>query len=200
MRPAWRTISRLGLPLLLTALAGCGGATATAPRTSTPSNPARASSGAASFIGQATNAEILIQWTRSGNDVSGSLQEVIRKAPGSRQVESPGRAFTGTISGNGLTLTLNGGLGSASAIVGTLGGNGFELTLPGEAHRLVTVSFVPGTVADFNHAVLEIEGKAEQGPSDTTDEHNKVHVGPNTPSDREVREELRRMRDAEANR
>ena len=172
--------------------AGCGSTTTATTTATTASTLASAPSGEASFVGQATNAEILIQWTRSGNDLSGLLQEAIRKAPGSTEVESPGRAFTGTMSGNGLTSTLNEGLGSTSALVGTLRGSGFTMTLPGEDHRLVTVAFVPGTVADYNHAVLEIEGMAEQGPSSAAGE--KVPVGPN---DREVREELRRLQEAE---
>lgn len=149
------------------ALAGCGSSTGTAARTTsttahtTSTHPIPA--GSASYVGQATNAEILIQWTRDGNSLSGSLQEARRKETGSNEVVSSAAAFTGTVAGNGLTLTLPEGLGTTKALVGTMSGNGFTMTFPAEGHELLSLNFVPGTVADYNHAVNEIEGKAEQG-------------------------------------
>ena len=129
-------------------LAGCG-------------SSSLANSGAASYVGQASNAEVFIQWTRAGDSVSGSLQEALRKESGG--VVSSSRAFTGTIDGNGLTLTLNEGLGSTKALVGQMSAGGFSMTFPGAEQRLITITFVPGQVADYNHTVSELEGRGEQG-------------------------------------
>jgi hypothetical protein len=177
-------------------LAGCGGSTATTTSTSAPESTATTSipAGSASYVGQATNAEILVQWTRAGNALSGSLQEALRKEPGSDEVVSSSRAFTGTVAGNGLTLTLPEGLGTTKALVGTVSGNGFTMTFPAEGHELLSLTFVPGTVADYNHAVKEIEGKAEHGGEAST---TTGQAGSEAPSDKEVRTELEQMRKAE---
>jgi ribosomal protein L14 len=45
---------------------GCGGSS-------------QVSSSVGSYIGHASNAAVFIQWTRSGNSLSGSLQEAITK-------------------------------------------------------------------------------------------------------------------------
>jgi len=139
-------------------LVGCGsdegnGAITTITRSTT--------NGAFSYVGQATNAEVFIQWTRAGNGLTGSLHEVIRGESGGSGLESFSRAFTGTIDGDGITLTLAEGLASTSALVGMTNAYGFELTLPGAHHLLVPIKFFPGHVADYNHAVRELEGRAE---------------------------------------
>src|SRR5271166_3306548 len=60
------------------------------PGSSTPTSTAKGAeetNGPASFIGHASNAVMFIQWTRSGQSVTGSLQEAIKKA-GSLGLES----------------------------------------------------------------------------------------------------------------
>jgi hypothetical protein len=150
------------------ALVGCGGSTRST------GTSAASPSGAAAYVGQATNAEVFIQWTRAGNGLSGSLQEAVRAEGGGSGVESSSRAFTGTIDGDGLTLTLNEGLGSTKALVGKMTANGFTMTFPSVGHRLVTITFVPGQVSDYNHAVSELEGSAEQEPSSTGPEESST--------------------------
>lgn len=54
--------------IMMLLLGGCGGSSA-------------AKSSAGSFLGAASNAVILIQWTRSGNAVSGSLQQTLLAVP-----------------------------------------------------------------------------------------------------------------------
>jgi hypothetical protein len=176
--PPGGVLRRSAVPSIVGALlvlAGCGGSStstgaASAPSTAPSPPPAAGSvpSGAASYVGQASNAEVFIQWTRSGDTLTGSLQEALRKERGSNEVESSSTAFTGAIAGNGLTLTLNQGLGTTKALVGELHGQGFTMTFPGIEHALSSIAFVPGTVADYNHAVLEIEGRAEQGGESAT--------------------------------
>jgi hypothetical protein len=79
----------------------------------------------------------------------GIAARALRKEAGSNEVESSSTAFTGTISGNGLTLTLNQGLGSTNARVGQLRGDGFTMTFPAQEHALTKITFVPGTVSDY---------------------------------------------------
>ncbi len=136
------------------ALAGCGS-----------SGGSASSTGEASFIGRASNATVFIQWTRTGNSLSGSLQEAIVKEGDSisskdeSEVESSSRAFSGTIDGDGLTLTLNEGLGSTKALVGKMGGAGFTMTFPGVLHALTTIRFEAGSVSTYNAAVTALEAQ-----------------------------------------
>ena len=70
--------------------------------------------GPASFIGHASNAVNVIEWTRSGQNVSGSLREVLLKAPAGPGFSTPDdHAFTGVIDGKGITLNIQGGESTA---------------------------------------------------------------------------------------
>jgi hypothetical protein len=101
---------------------------------------------------------VFIQWTRTGNALSGSLQQATAKEGGNSGVDSASSAFTGTVSGGGLTLTLNEGLGVTKALAGRLTSGGFTLTFPALGHRLTVIRFVPAQVSDYNAAVRELEG------------------------------------------
>jgi hypothetical protein len=129
-------------------------------------------SGAASFVGRASNAVVYIQWTRTGNTLSGSLQEAHLKERTGSGVESASGAFTGTVSAGGLTLTLNEALGSTKALAGRLTSGGFRLTFPALGHRLTVIRFAPGQVSDYNAAVRQLEGtstSASETPSSNTE-------------------------------
>jgi hypothetical protein len=97
---------------------------------------------------------VLIQWTRTGNTLSGSLQEaILKQAEGSES----SRAFRGTVSGRRLTLALNEGLGSTKSLVGQLTAGGFTLTFPGVGNRPTVIRFAPGEGAVFAAAVRKLE-------------------------------------------
>jgi hypothetical protein len=141
-------------------LVGCGGS-------------GQVSSSVGSYIGHASNAAVFIQWTRSGDSLSGSLQEAITKEGEGGGVESSSRAFAGTINGKGLTLTLHEALNSTSALVGRLSGTGFTMTWPGTQHGLISITFAPGEVAGYDAAVHALENgtgpaAAEESSSSTT--------------------------------
>jgi hypothetical protein len=116
---------------------------------------AEETNGPASFIGHASNAVMFIQWTRSGQNVTGSLREAIKKT-GSLGLESTDKSFTGVIDGKGLTLTLQAALGESSSLVGEVKEPGFTLTLPGRGSSLITVSFEPGEVSGYNEATKQL--------------------------------------------
>jgi hypothetical protein len=125
---------------------------------STPTSTAKGAeeeNGPASFIGHASNAVMFIQWTRSGNSVTGSLREATAKAD-ALSLESTDRAFTGTVAGNGITLNLSGALGESTAYVGEVEENGFKLTVPGQGSSLITIAFEPGEVSGYDAATKEL--------------------------------------------
>jgi hypothetical protein len=111
--------------------------------------------GPASFIGRASNAVMFIQWTRSGGSVTGSLREAISKRE-SLSLESADRAFTGVITGKGITLNLSGALGESTAFVGEVKEDGFTLTVPGQGSNLITINFEPGEVSGYDEATKQL--------------------------------------------
>src|SRR5450631_3825914 len=63
-------------------------------------NGTEETNGPASFVGHATNAVLFVQWTRSGQSVTGSLREAITKKPAGSGLTSTDKAFTGVIDGS----------------------------------------------------------------------------------------------------
>jgi hypothetical protein len=74
---------------------GAGGSTGQ----SSGSSGGGSTSTSGSFVGTASNAAIFVQWTRSGGQLTGELQQALLDGSGSsEQVSSQSEAFTGTIS------------------------------------------------------------------------------------------------------
>jgi hypothetical protein len=115
---------------------------------------AEETNGPGSFIGHASNAVMFIQWTRSGQNVTGSLREVLTKEPAGSGVTSSGHAFTGVVQGSGLTLDIQGL--EDTAYVGEVKGNAFDLSVPGKSKQLITIEFEPGNVPAFNEATKQL--------------------------------------------
>jgi hypothetical protein len=119
-----------------------------------PAKGAEETNGPGSFIGHASNAVVFIQWTRSGENVTGSLREVLTKQPAGSGLTNSGHAFTGVIHGSGLTLDIQGL--EATAYVGETKGNAFNLSVPGTTNSLITIEFEPGNVEAFNEATKQL--------------------------------------------
>jgi len=99
---------------------------------------------------------MFIQWTKTGSAVSGSVEQATLTQPGSPP-SAQSSSVTGTLNGNGLTLTVNPPLDGATSLVGTVIGGGFNLTVPGAANgSLITVSFGPAQVTDYDQAVSDL--------------------------------------------
>jgi len=141
--------------------------------------------GPASFIGHASNAVVFIQWTRSGGSVTGSLREAISKR-GSLSLESADRAFTGVITGKGITLNLNSALGESTAYVGEVKEDGFTLTVPGQGSNLITINFEPGEVSGYDASTKQLLLAKYPSPCTLYVVGNEVRVsftGPNSAED-----------------
>ena len=70
------------------------------------------SSGQGSFVGAASNAALLVQWTRNGSQLTGELQQALLQGGGSSGQESVSNqsiAFTGTVSGSSVTFVVEPG-------------------------------------------------------------------------------------------
>jgi hypothetical protein len=132
-------------------LAGCGG------------------DGSRSFVVGDGDEVLIVEWTRVGDDVSGSLTSAELKVPendtlfgkapiegeAQRKIQQDSNAFTGTISGDSVRLQFgSGGLGTA--VNGQLDGNDLKLVIAQE-QGTKKVRFERATRADFDRMVAELQ-------------------------------------------
>ncbi len=166
----------LALGLAATCVAGCGSTAASAGTSSTPAGPtgtgatpAGSTGTSGSFVGWSSNAAILVQWTRSGSQLTGELQQALLTGSGtSEQVSNQSMAFTGTISGSSVTLSLNQGLGSVTNLTGTLSGQDFDMGYPGQDGTVITIPMTPGGAPQFNADLSTLQGDAGQAQTEAS--------------------------------
>ena len=126
------------------------------------------SSGSGSFVGTASNAAVLVQWTRDGSQLTRELQQATLQdnsqsdSANPESVSNDSVAFTGTVSGSGVTLSLNQGLGSVNNLTGTLNGGELDLNFPGQNGGITTVALHSGNASAFNQAVASLQNQASQ--------------------------------------
>jgi hypothetical protein len=163
--------------LAAAAISGCS--SGTRPSTAT------SNSGSGTFLAEQQNAVLLIQWTRSGSSLSGTIDETLLVGATGGGVTAQSSSLTGTVAGNGLTLQLNPGLGSVTSLVGQTHRAGFSVTFPGQSNNLVTVNFVPSTVAAYNAAATSLDDAEYSSPCSLYVSGHDVHVqfnGPDAPT------------------
>jgi hypothetical protein len=140
--------------LLVLLVAGCG-----------------SGSGSGSFVGEASNAAILIQWTQNGSKLSGSMQEALLQGTGTQeQASSQSQAFTGTLNGSSVTLSLNQGLGSVSNLTGTLRGADLDLDLPAQGGGVTTVEMASGGPSRFDADLSKLKREATRADDQAAQE------------------------------
>ncbi len=124
-------------------VAGCGGG----------------SNGPATFVARDAQGAALIQWTRTGSDLKGSLSLAYRDASDPLNFQRSTIAFTGVVQGSSVTLTLDQGLGSTTNWNGTLGGKSLKLTYTRDDGTAAELDLVTGTVADYNGGVAAVRAQ-----------------------------------------
>jgi hypothetical protein len=144
----------LGVAACGSSVGGSGGGSAV---------PAGSTDNSGSFVGTASNAAIFVQWTRNGSQLTGDLQQALIQGSGSQeQVSSQSAAFTGTISGSSVTLSLNQGLGDLTNLTGTLNGSDLDLGYPGQNGNVITIPMQPGGAAAYNSDLSRLQSQAGQ--------------------------------------
>lgn len=103
----------------------------------------------------AGNGVAFLQGTRTGDAISGSITQVLVIDPASHLPQNEAIDFTGTMSGDSVTLTLVGGqtFGRSSYLTGHYRNGQLTLTYPAADGTIATIVFLPGTVSDYNAAV-----------------------------------------------
>ena len=124
----------------------------------------KASPGAAStvrgLVATPTRQVFFLQWTVSGSNVAGALEEAALSADGAALV-TESSAVAGTISGTSVTLHTK-ILSSSGAVSGTLQGSDLLLAIPQTNGSLATVRFSPGTAVEYNLAVAPLRASAQR--------------------------------------
>lgn len=100
---------------------------------------------------------------RTGNDLSGSLDEATTRRPAGSGVSNNDQSFSGATEGNGLSLQAQNG----TWLLGQFNReNKFTLSLPGNEGGLISVSFSPAHVRQYNHAVENQDLSEYSSPCD----------------------------------
>jgi predicted small lipoprotein YifL len=122
--------------------------------------------GPASFVGKASNSVVYVSWTRSGDSLSGQLTQARRPDQTDGTVDTSRASFDGTVDGSAVSLQINQGFGSVSTLTGKLDGDDLALDFPGADGGIVTIRLRDGDSGDFNAALADLRGQAEQDKAD----------------------------------
>jgi hypothetical protein len=113
----------------------------------------------------ASNAALFVQWTRSGNQLTGDLQQARidsgSDSSGTESVANQSVSFTGTVNGSSVTLALSQGLGATQNLTGTLAGSTLDLNYPAQDGGITTIQMASGTAADFNRDLANLQGQVQ---------------------------------------
>jgi hypothetical protein len=127
--------------------------------------------GRAAFLSSDDTSAIFVQWTRTGNDVSGTLStaevtqpqvrtELFSTAPAPGQLQQQKGPFTGTVRDKSVRLLIGAGT-QTNRVNGRLDGDTLELTIP--SHQgVITRRLEPAGDGDYTNAVHEIRAREQQ--------------------------------------
>jgi hypothetical protein len=107
------------------------------------------------YLANESGAVVFIQWTQSGQSVSGSTQvETLAGSPPNQSVSTDTISVAGRLSGSTITLSFNGG----ATVFGTLSGGSFTVNFPQTDGSLAPVTFTAATATQFNQALAVLQG------------------------------------------
>jgi hypothetical protein len=125
--------------------------------------------GSQSFVGKTPSVVLYVNWTRAGDEVTGSLTEAVfdeRK----NDVTTKRGSLSGEVHGSGVSLDFEQQYGEKSRLTGTLNGDVLELEYLSGASGVTTVRMQPGTADTFNAALAGLRDTAEQSVADAQTE------------------------------
>ncbi len=131
------------------------------------------SDGTAAFLSHDGESAVFVEWTRSGEDVSGSLSAAqvmqaqpaaqtgfFSNAPAPGQITQQTGAFTGTVRDDSVRLLIGSGAAS-NRVNGRLEGETLELTIPQDP-GVLTRRLTPASHDDYAKAVQQIRDRERQ--------------------------------------
>ena len=154
-RAATLTIAAVCVAVITLTVAACGGGR----------------DGPASFLSEDDTSAIYVEWTRTGDDLSGSLSTaevtqpqaqpgIFSTAPPPGQIRRQSAAFTGTVRDDSVRLLLGSGT-HTNRVNGRLDGDTLELTVP-QDEGVLTRRREPADDGDFTKATRQISDREQQ--------------------------------------
>jgi hypothetical protein len=101
-----------------------------------------------------------IQWTRSGDRVSGTLQIAYLSSSQATSVQSVTDSFSGYVNGESVTLSLGDPLYGTTNLSGTLQGAGLVLNIPESNGSIAQMALTPGSVNGYDEDVTTLQSVA----------------------------------------
>lgn len=154
-----KRLSAVGLVVIL--FSGCGGdtttsATTTASPAATSPVPPAAETQTNTWVASDPSTALLVRWTESPD---GTVTGVVQQAEVTSRdnVESTNLSFDGIRQGDGVTLTVDYGLGSEVTVLGEVSGSQLTLFWPSEAGTLDPVTLQLGSIGDYNNTVAALK-------------------------------------------
>ena len=115
--------------------------------------------GPRSFVAQADNAALFVEWTRNDDDLTGTLVQTRLSDEDPTQVETDRVPLRGTVDGENVTLELGSTIGGNN-LTGRLDGDTLELTFPGDDGDLQRLEFKEGDQNTYNTAAEQVRQRA----------------------------------------
>jgi len=114
------------------------------------------------YLAVPTNQVAFIEFTRAGNQISGTVQFAYLSSNGS-QMETNSGPIDGRISGSSVTISdENNVITSSGSVSGEFDGSQLVLAFPQQNGQLAQVVFSPASVSDYNKAAAALQDQAEQ--------------------------------------
>jgi hypothetical protein len=142
MTHQWLLAAALGLALA-TLAAGCG------------------DDGPESYVGRASNAVVHVSFTRSDDQLTGTLTQALSEA-GSAKVDTDRVGLAGTVDDSAVSLELDHGLGIQTTLTGELSDDELKLDYPGADGSITTLTLEAADTDKFNAELADLRAQTEQ--------------------------------------
>jgi hypothetical protein len=116
---------------------------------------------ATSWVGSDNTTALLIQFTRAGSNLQGTLDATQLQQADAETTDTQHLGFTGVIDGSRVTLTFNEGLGFTNTISGTITRSRLTLNFPDtRTGQLVSIALHPGGTEEYQTGVDALQAHA----------------------------------------
>lgn len=105
---------------------------------------------------------MFVAWTETGDTLSGTMQLASPDTSSQYGIRANNVSFTGVRSGNHLSITVPQGFGTANTFSGEFNGPLLTLFFPDSRGTITPVVLHPGTVAEYNQAVIGLQQQVGQ--------------------------------------
>lgn len=121
---------------------------------------------ATSWVGASDTTAVLVQFTRDGDDLQGTMDVTELAAADAVTADGDRFSFTGKVDGSRVTLTFPQGFGTSGMISGTMTRTKLALAFPDPVSgRLGTIELTPGGRTDYRSAAKKVTDRANANAS-----------------------------------